>query len=480
LGVITRNMTARKPKIDRDRAGTHPSSLDTPDKGVTGYAMNPGLTRQVVLEISRRKQEPKWLLEKRLRALELFEKTPLPKWGPDLSRLDLKKIVYYSQPAAKEAGSWSDVPVDIRATFDKLGIPEAEHHALSGSGAQYDSEVIYHRLKKEWGAQGVVFENMDVAVRKYPELVRKYFMTDCVPVSDHKFAMLHAAVWSGGTFIYVPPGVKVARPLQAYFRMNLERGGQFEHTLIIADRGSSVEYIEGCSAPRYVDSSLHAGCVEIHIKEGARVKYSSIENWSRNTFNLNTKRAVVDSHGSIEWLSGNMGSGTTMLYPASVLRGAGASSDNLGIVFAGPGQDLDVGMKAVLSAPDTVATVRSRSICRGGGKAVFRGLVRVTRAAKEARASVNCDALILDADSTVDAYPTMKVDSDTADVVHEATVGRIGEEEIFYLTSRGLTPEQAKKMIVNGFADPVIKRLPLEYAVELNKLLDLEMEKAVG
>jgi len=473
-------MSPKKRKISKLRGVATASPLDAPDKGVAGYALKPGLNRQVVFDISRQKNEPKWLLDKRLRALELFQRTPLPKWGPDLSRLDLNKIVYYSRPAAKEAGDWSDVPADIRTTFDRLGIPEAEHHVLSGAGAQYDSEVIYHRLKKEWGAQGVVFENMDTAVRKYPELVRKYFMTDCVPVSDHKFAMLHAAVWSGGTFIYVPPGVKVARPLQAYFRMNLERGGQFEHTLIIADRGSSVEYIEGCSAPRYVDSSLHAGCVEIHIKEGAGVKYSSIENWSRNTFNLNTKRAVVDRGGSIEWLSGNMGSGTTMLYPASVLRGAGARSDSLGIVFAGPGQDLDVGMKAILAAPETVATVRSRSICRGGGLATFRGLVRVTRAAKEAKASVNCDSLILDASSTVNTHPTLRVDSDAVDVVHEATVGRIGEEEIFYLTSRGLTPDQAKKMIVNGFADPVIKRLPLEYAVELNKLLELEMEKAVG
>jgi Fe-S cluster assembly protein SufB len=473
-------MSPKRRKIVKlsDRVAATP--LDAPDKGMAVFALKPGLSRQVVLDISRQKKEPKWLLDKRLQALELFLKTPLPKWGPDLSRLDLDKIVYYSRPAAKEAGDWSEVPADIRTTFDRLGIPEAEHHVLSGAGAQYDSEVIYHRLKKEWGAQGVVFENMDVAVRKFPELVRKYFMTDCVPVSDHGFAMLHAAVWSGGTFIYVPPGVKVTMPLQAYFRMNLERGGQFEHTLIIADRGSSVEYIEGCSAPRYVDSSLHAGCVEIHIKEGARVKYSSIENWSKNTYNLNTKRAVVDREGSIEWLSGNMGSGTTMLYPSSVLRGAGARSDSLGVVFAGPGQNLDVGMKAILVAPGTVATVRSRSICRGGGVATFRGLVRVTKAAKEAKASVNCDSLILDANSTVNTYPTLHVDSDTADVVHEATVGRIGEEEIFYLTSRGLTPEQAKKMIVNGFADPVIKRLPLEYAVELNKLLELEMENSVG
>ncbi len=450
------------------------------DKSAPDFALKPGLDREVILEISRQKGEPEWMLEKRLKALELFQKTPLPAWGPDLSGLDLGQIVFYSRPAADESSSWSEVPAEIRTTFDRLGIPEAEHHMLSGAGAQYDSEVIYHKLKKEWSSQGVIFENMDNAVRLYPELVRKYFMTDCIPVSDHKFVMLHAAVWSGGTFIYVPPGVKVGLPLQAYFRMNMQRGGQFEHTLIIADQGSSVEYIEGCSAPRYAQSSLHAGCVEVHVKEGATVKYSSIENWSKNTYNLNTKRAVVDARGSIEWLSGNLGSGTTMLYPMSVLRGAGARSDGLGVVFAGPGQNQDVGMKVVHAAPETVSVTRSKSICRGGGVATYRGLVRVGAAAIESRASVNCDSLILDQDSKTNTYPTLRVDNALSEVVHEATVGRIGEEEIFYLTSRGLTPEQAEKMIVTGFVDPVIKRLPLEYAVELNKLIDLEMERSVG
>ena len=457
-----------------------PAALDRPDRGRPRYAAKPGLDREVVLEISRQKGEPRWILEKRLAGLELFRRTPLPKWGPDLSKLELDRIVYFVRPEAEQASSWADVPSDIRATFDRLGIPEAEHHALSGAGAQYDSDVIYHRLKREWSAQGVIFENMDDAVRKYPALVKKYFMTDCVPPGDHKFSMLHAAVWSGGTFIYVPPGVKVAAPLQAYFRMNAERGGQFEHTLIIADKGSQVEYIEGCSAPRYVSSSLHAGCVEIHIKDGARVRYASIENWSKNTYNLNTKRAVVDAGGSIEWLSGNLGSGTTMLYPASVLRGAGARSDSLGVVFAGPGQNLDVGLKIVHAAPNTVATARSKSLCRGGGIATFRGLVRAVRAAKESRSSVTCDALILDAASTVNTYPTIRVDTEAAEVAQEATVGRIGEEEIFYLTSRGLTEEQARKMIVNGFVDPIVKKLPLEYAVELNRLIELEMVRSVG
>jgi len=456
------------------------AALERSDPGTTDYALKPGLDRQAVLDISRQKREPDWMLKKRLEALDLFQKTPLPAWGPDLTGLDLGQIVYYSRPTAGESSSWSEVPDDIRTTFDRLGIPEAEHHMLSGAGAQYDSEVVYHKLKKEWGAKGVIFENMDNAVRLYPELVRKYFMTDCIPVSDHKFVMLHAAVWSGGTFIYVPPGVNVGLPLQAYFRMNMQRGGQFEHTLIIADKGSRVEYIEGCSAPRYSQNSLHAGCVEIHVKEGASVKYSSIENWSKNTYNLNTKRAVVDAGGSIEWLSGNLGSGTTMLYPMSVLRGAGSRSDGLGVVFAGPGQNQDVGMKVVHAAPGTVSVTRSKSICRGGGIATYRGLVRVTRAARDAKASVNCDSLILDAESATNTYPTLRVDNKNADVVHEATVGRIGEEEIFYLTSRGLTAEQAEKMIVTGFVDPVIKRLPLEYAVELNKLIDLEMERSVG
>jgi len=439
-----------------------------------------GPDRRVVLEISRRKDEPGWMLAKRLRALELFKRTPVPTWGPDLSGLELDRIVYFTPPEAEQTSTWTDLPAAIRRTFDRLGVPEAEHHALSGAGAQFDSSVIYHRLKEEWGKQGVIFENMDTAVKKYPELVRKYFMTDCVPVSDHKFVMLHAAVWSGGTFIYVPPGVKVGLPLQAYFRMNAVAGGQFEHTLIIADRGSEVEYIEGCSAPRYVESSLHAGCVELYVKEGARLRYSSVENWSKNTYNLNTKRALVDREGRIEWLGGNFGSGTTMLYPMSVLRGEGAVSDCLGVAFAGPGQRLDTGFKAYHAAPRTASTVRSKSICRAGGRSSFRGLVRVTSAARGARSSVACDSLLLDGRSRADTYPFFRIDNNEAEVAHEATVGRIGAEEIFYLMARGLSEEEARKTIVGGFVEPLIKRLPVEYAVELNKLIDLEMDGKVG
>ncbi|MEY4745333.1 MAG: hypothetical protein RL272_1278 [Candidatus Parcubacteria bacterium] len=456
------------------------ADYDAADPSRVKYAAPAGLSEDVVREISRQKGEPGWMLEKRLKGLELFLKTPLPSWGPPLAGLDLDRIVYFVRPDAKESKTWEEVPEEIRATFEKLGIPEAEKTALSGVGAQYDSDVVYHNLKKEWEDKGVVFENMDVAVHKYPDLVKRYFMTDCIPVHDHKFIMLHAAVWSGGTFIYVPPGVHVNVPLQAYFRMNQERGGQFEHTLIIVDEGASVDYIEGCSAPRFASSALHAGCVELHVKKNARIKYSSIENWSKNTFNLNTKRAVVDAGGAVEWLNGNMGSGTTMLYPCSVLRGEGARSESLGVAFAGPGQNQDTGSKVIHAAPRTTSIIRAKSISRGGGVSTYRGLVRVTPAARESACSVNCDALLIGGGSVSNTHPSMRVDTDAADVAHEATVGRIGEEEIFYLMSRGLSEEQATKMIVSGFIEPVMKRLPLEYAVELNKLIELEMQGAVG
>ena len=446
----------------------------------TKFSAAPGLTRETVIEISRQKNEPEWMLAKRLTAYELFVKTPMPSWGPSLSGLDLEKIVYFVRPDTEQKKKWEDVPADIRATFEKLGIPEAERTVLSGVGAQYDSDVVYHNLKKEWEKKGVIFENMDTAVHTHPAMVKKYFMTDCIPIHDHKFVMLHAAVWSGGTFIYVPPGVHMNIPLQAYFRMNAERGGQFEHTLIIVDKGASVEYIEGCSAPRYNESALHAGCVELHVAEGARIKYSSIENWSKNTFNLNTKRAVVDAHGTVEWLNGNMGSGCTMLYPCSVLRGEGSKSDSLGIAFAGSGQVQDTGSKVIHAAPYTSSIIRAKSISKDGGSSVYRGLVRVTPSAHHTRSSVVCDALMLDAMSKSSTYPTMRIENDAVEIAHEATVGRIGDEELFYLMSRGLTREQAAKTIVNGFIAPVTQRLPLEYAVELNKLIELEMEGAIG
>lgn len=449
-----------------------------PDRSL--YMAAPGLSRELILEISRQKNEPEWMQKKRLAAFDLYLKTPLPAWGPSLAKLDLNKIVYYVRPDTGESKSWDDVPEDIKKTFDRIGIPEAERKSLSGVGAQYDSSIIYHSLKKEWEDKGVIFENMDSAVQKYPDLVKTYFMTTCVPITDHKFVMLHAAVWSGGTFIYVPPGVKVDIPLQAYFRMNAMRGGQFEHTLIIADRGSDVHYIEGCSAPQYAESALHAGCVELFVHEGARIRYSSVENWSKNTFNLNTKRAIVDKGGIVEWVNGNMGSGCTMLYPCSILRGEGARADSLGIAFAANGQNQDTGSKVIHAAKNTSSTIRAKSISKSGGAATYRGLVRVLPQATGAASVVSCDALLIGSNAISNTYPCMKIDTNKADIAHEASVGRIGEEEIFYLQSRGLSEEEAVRMIVSGFIEPIVKALPLEYAVELNKLIELEMERSVG
>ncbi len=439
-----------------------------------------GLTPELIKEISKQKNEPEWMLHKRLAAFEFFLKTPIPNWGPDLSKLDLNKITYFVRPGVKETNKWEEVPESIRKTAERIGIPEAERRSLSGVGYQYDSDVVYHNLKKEWEDQGVIFENMDVAVQKYPDLVKKYFMTSCVPINDHKFVMLHGAVWSGGTFIYVPPKVKVNIPLQAYFRMNAQQGGQFEHTLIIADKGAEVHYVEGCSAPQFEAKALHAGCVEIHVHEQAKVRYSSVENWSKNTYNLNTKRAVVDRNGAIEWINGNLGSGCTMLYPCSILRGEGARSDSLGIAFAGPGQNQDTGSKVIHAAPNTASTIRAKSISKGGGISSYRGYLRTTKNAQNTKSSVVCDALIIDDKSVSNTYPFMKIDNNSVEISHEATVGKIGEEEVFYLMTRGLSEEQAMKMIISGFIEPIVKQLPLEYAVELNKLIELEMEGSVG
>jgi len=472
--------TQRHKKPDLSNEQLTKVDLTTPDRVAERFRSAPGLTLELIEEISRQKNEPEWMLEKRRLGFNLWNKTPWPDWGPDLSGLELDRLAYFVRPEADEAHSWDDVPPEIRRTFEQLGLPEAEQKVLSGVGAQFDSEVIYHNLKKEWAEQGIIFENMDTAVQKYPDLVCEHFMSQCVPVSDHKFAMLHAAVWSGGTFIYVPPGVTVTVPLQAYFRMNAERGGQFEHTLIIADQGSTVEYIEGCSAPKYSTSSLHAGCVEIFVRLGATVRYSSIENWSKNTYNLNTKRALVDDEGAIEWLSGNLGSGKTMLYPCSILRGHNARAEALGVAFAGPGQEQDTGFKIIHAAPDTTAVIRSKGIARGGGKSVYRGLIKASGQASGARCSVDCDTLILDSESSSDSWPHLVAENEQVTLTHEARVGCIGEEEIFYLTSRGIDRERAIRMIVGGFVAPVMRRLPLEYAVEFNRLIDLEMEGSVG
>src|SRR3989344_411425 len=445
------------------------------------YKSKPGLTRELVIEISRQKNEPEWMLKKRLQALELFYKLPMPNWGPSLKDLDLNDIIFFNRPDAKQnAASWEEVPEDIKKTFEKLGIPEAEKEALAGAGAQYESEVVYHNLKKEWEDKGVIFLDCDEALKKHPELVKKYFMTSCVSPSLHKFAALHAAVWSGGTFIYVPQNVKLTTPLQAYFRMNAKRGGQFEHTLIIVDKNAECHYIEGCSAPQYTVNSLHAGCVEIHVLENARARYSSIENWSKNTYNLNTKRAVVQKNGVIEWINGNMGSKVTMLYPTSVLVGENAKSDFLGVAFAGKDQNQDTGTKVYHLAKNTKSTVRSKSISKDGGITSYRGLIHIKNGAKDCKSHVECDALMMDNISQSNTFPYMDVRENDVDLGHEATVGKISDEQVFYLMSRGLSQEQASQMIVSGFIEPIVKALPLEYAVELNRLIELEMEGSLG
>lgn len=441
-----------------------------------------GLSEQLIRKISADKHEPDWMLDIRLEGLRLFIKKPLPTWGVDLSALNFEEIIYYAAPdeIVEDNKSWDDVPDDIKNTFDKLGIPEAEKKMLAGVGAQYESETVYHRLKDEWEGLGVIFEDMDVALQKYPDLVHTYFMNKCVPPSDHKFAALHAAVWSGGTFLYIPKGVKMTHPLQAYFRMNAKNMGQFEHTMIIVEEGADGHYIEGCSAPKYGSNSLHAGCVEVFVKKGARFRYSSVENWSADTYNLNTKRAIVDADGHMEWVGGNMGSGVTMLYPCSVLRGERAHAEHLGIAFAGKNQIQDTGAKVYHSASNTTSNVLMKSLSKDGGRSVYRGLIQVAPHAENIVCNVKCDALILDDHSRSDTVPQMKIQNNTASVAHEASAGKISEEDIYYLRTRGLSDEEATSMVVNGFIEPIVKQLPLEYAVEMNRLIELEMIGSVG
>ena len=457
------------------------SYLDDADEGTNEYTHKLGINEEVVRLISKSKNEPEWMLNIRLKALKLFLETPTPQWGPTLKNLDFNKITYFSKPKAeKNAKKWEDVPQNIKSTFDKLGIPEAEQKYLSGVGAQYDSEVVYHSLQKELQDQGVIFIDMDEAVQKYPDMVKKYFMKRCIPITDHKLIMLHATVWSGGTFIYVPKNVKIKTPLQAYFRMNAKRGGQFEHTLIIADEGSEILYIEGCSAPVYAENSLHAGCVELFVHKNARMRYSSVENWSKNTYNLNTKRAIVEENGIIEWVGGNMGSGVTMLYPSSILLGKNSHADHLGIAYAGKGQHQDTGSKVIMIGENSSCNINSKSISKEGGICAYRGIVVVNKGAKHAKVSVNCDGLMMDSQSQSNTYPTLKVNEKEVNIVHEAKVGKIAEQDIFYLMSRGLTEEQATSLIVSGFIEPIIKELRLEYAIEMNKLIELEMTNSIG
>ena len=438
-----------------------------------------GVDEELIRRISADKNEPAWMLEHRLKSLEIFRNKPLPMWGADLTGLDLDDIIYYASAGAENTTDWGEVPEEIRRVYDRLGIPEAERKMLAGVGAQYESDVIYHNLKKEWDDLGVIFLDMDDAVRDHPDLVKEYFMK-CVPATDHKFAALHGAVWSGGTFLYVPKGVKVREPLQAYFRMNAKNMGQFEHTLVVVEEEADVHYIEGCSAPKYGSHALHAGLVEIFVKPGAKCRYSSVENWSRDTYNLNTKRAIVQKDATMEWIGGNMGSGVTMLYPCSVLVGEGARCDHLAIAFANKGQWQDTGAKVFHMAPHTSSKVTSKSISKDGGVAVYRGQLKIAPHAHDCTANVECDALLLDEISRTDTIPDIQIRNNDVTIAHEATVGKLSEEDIFYLMSRGIAEDEARAMIVNGFIEPIVRELPLEYAVEMNRLIELEMEGSVG
>lgn len=440
-----------------------------------------GLSPEIVEDISRRKDEPRWMLDLRLRSLQIYERTPMPaNWGPSIEGLDMANISTYVTAGSKQADSWDEVPEDIKDTFERLGIPEAERTSLAGVGAQYDSELVYHSMREEVAEQGVVYSGIEEALHgPYEEMIREHFMR-LVPPTDHKFAALHGAVWSGGSFVYVPAGVSLDFPLQSYFRLNAAGAGQFEHTLIIVEPGADLHFIEGCSAPKYNVANLHAGCVELFVGKDAHLRYSTIENWSKNMYNLNTKRCRVEEGGSIEWVSGSFGSHVSYLYPSSLLMGKGATCDFTGITFAGADQDLDTGCKVHMAAPDCRATVSTKSISKGGGVSTFRSSVVVTPKAENARCTVSCQSLMLDDRSVSDTVPAMDVRCATAQVGHEATIGRISDDTVLYLMSRGIGEEEARGMVVNGFAEPVSKELPLEYAVEMNNLIKLEMEGAIG
>lgn len=438
-----------------------------------------GLTAEVIKEISEKKQEPEWMLELRLKALKIYNELNMPTWGPSLEELDMSKIATYVKPKTDMKKSWDDVPDDIKNTFDALGIPEAEKEALAGVGAQYDSEIVYHSIKEELVKQGVIYTDFDEAVKKYPELVQEYF-TKCVPMTDHKFIALHYAVWSGGSFVYVPKGVKVDIPLQSYFRLNAPGAGQFEHTLIIVDEGASLQFIEGCSAPKYNEINLHAGCVELFVKDNGYLRYSTIENWSKNMMNLNTKKAIVSSNGKIEWVTGSFGSKISMLYPMSILNGENAKCEFTGISFAGKGQNLDTGLKIVHNAENTSSVVNSKSISKDGGICTFRSDIKVRPRAKNSKVTVSCESLMLDSISRSDTIPVNSIENDEVEFSHEAKIGKISDKTIFYLMTRGISEEEAKAMIVRGFASPISKELPLEYAVEMNNLINLELEGSIG
>jgi len=458
--------------LDRYKYG-----FSDPDEAV--FKTRRGLDREVVEQISALKGEPSWMLQSRLKALEHYLTRPTPTWGPDLSKIDFDNTIYYVRPSESEGKTWDEVPETIKKTFDKLGIPEAEQKFLAGVGAQYESEMVYHNIQKHLADQGVIFVSIEDGLKLHPDLFREYFGT-VIPHSDNKYAALNTAVWSGGSFIYVPPGVKIDLPLQAYFRLNMANIGQFERTLIIADEGAQVHYVEGCTAPVYTTDSFHSGVIEIVVKKGARVRYTTIQNWSVNVYNLVTQRAMVHEDATMEWVDANLGSKLTMKYPSCYLIGSRAHGEILSLAFAGPGQHQDAGGKVIHAAPHTSSKITSKSISRGGGRTSYRGLLKVHKGAEGSKSHVVCDALLLDPQSRSDTYPYIEIDEDNVTIGHEASVSKIGEEQLFYLMSRGLSQEEAATMVVSGFIEPLVKELPMEYAVEMNRLIQLQMEGSVG
>jgi Fe-S cluster assembly protein SufB len=472
-----------RPAEERELAGINADykekfGFHDPESGYA-YKAPKGLSQEVVENISEYKDEPQWMREFRLKALEHFLERPTPQWGGNLNQIDWDDIHYFVRASEKNTQSWDEVPEDIKNTFDRLGIPEAERKFLAGVGAQYESEVVYHQVREDLEKQGVIFLDMDSGLREHEDIVREYWAT-VIPPNDNKLAALNSAVWSGGSFVYVPKGVKVEMPLQAYFRINTENMGQFERTMIIAEEGSDVHYIEGCTAPVYSTDSLHSAVVEIIAKPGARVRYTTVQNWSQNVYNLVTKRAVAHEDATMEWVDCNLGSKLTMKYPSIYLLGERAHGEILSIAFAGQGQHQDAGGKIIHAAPKTTSSIFSKSISKDKGRTSYRGLLEIAKGAAESKSKVVCDALLLDEESRSDTYPTIRIGEDDVDVGHEATVSKIGEEQIFYLQSHGLDEEEASKMIVNGFIEPITKELPMEYAVEMNRLIELQMEGSIG
>jgi len=457
--------------------GDYKYGFSDPDSHV--FKSRKGLDRDIVAQISEMKGEPAWMLEFRLKALAHFLQRPMPTWGGDLAKLNLDEIYFYVKPTELESKSWDDVPENIKRTFDKLGIPEAEQKFLAGLGAQYDSEMVYHKVQEHLEKQGVIFLSIEDGLRQHPDLFKEYFGT-VIPIEDNKFAALNSAVWSGGSFIYIPKGVKVDLPLQAYFRLNMANIGQFERTLIIADEGAVVHYVEGCTAPIYTSDSFHSGVIEIVVKKDARVRYTTIQNWSTNVYNLVTQRAMVHGRATMEWVDANLGSKLTMKYPSCYLMGAGAHGEILSMAFAGKGQHQDAGGKMIHFAPHTSSKITSKSISKAGGRTSYRGLLKVHKNAEDVRSNVVCDALLLDETSRSDTYPYIEIDAEDVTIGHEASVSKVGEEQLFYLMSRGLSNEEATTMVVSGFIEPLVKELPMEYAIEMNRLIQLQMEGSVG